>query len=181
MTALRETPALTTAPDFTADAPETVTPLSALPPLSARDFLHLNAIDAWASLAAGTRPSYIDLRDYYQQMHKAFEPGNGRRNPLDGFRSQGEEIAIRHGLTVQDEGGDPLRPDVDDAITGLITGAIWFGITTGHYTITGGRYRIPRRLRKYLEADGLGLPRPARRGWLTRCLRALADKLEAAR
>lgn len=42
-----------------------------------------------------------------------------------------------------DERGD-LLPEVDDAITGLITAAIWFGITTGYFTLTGS-YSIPRK------------------------------------
>lgn len=182
MTALRENPAQATAPDFTADAPRNIPPLSALPPLSARDFLHLNAIDAWASAAAGKRPSRIDPRFWYQQMHEAFETGDGTGNLLDQFHYHWEHIALRHGFTIRDERGG-LLPGAHDAITGLITSAIWFGITTGHFTVTGGEYRIPRRLSRYLEADGLGLPRPdqvraeaatGRHGcWLSRCLRGL--------
>jgi hypothetical protein len=34
---------------------------------------------------------------------------------------------------VNDERGD-LLPELDDTITGLITTAIWFGITTGYLT-----------------------------------------------
>ena len=34
---------------------------------------------------------------------------------------------------MHDERGD-LLPELDDAITGLITTAIWFGITTGYLT-----------------------------------------------
>jgi hypothetical protein len=49
-----------------------------------------------------------------------------------------------------------------------------------HFTITGGEYRIPRRLKKYLKADGLGLPRPPRRGWLARCLHRVTGMREAA-
>ena len=43
-----------------------------------------------------------------------------------------------------DEHGD-LLPGLDNAVTGTITAAIWFGITTGYFTLTGS-YRIPRRL-----------------------------------
>jgi hypothetical protein len=34
---------------------------------------------------------------------------------------------------------------VDDAVTRIITDAIWFGITTGYLTLTGGRYSISRK------------------------------------
>jgi hypothetical protein len=44
---------------------------------------------------------------------------------------------------VHDGHGD-LLPGVDAAITRTVTAAIWFGITTGYLTLTGG-YRVPRR------------------------------------
>jgi hypothetical protein len=44
---------------------------------------------------------------------------------------------------VHDERGD-LLAELDDAITGLIATAIWFGITAGYLTLTGS-YHIPRK------------------------------------
>jgi hypothetical protein len=55
-----------------------------------------------------------------------------------------EDIVREHAITITDEDGD-LLPDLDDAITGLITAAIWFGITTGYFIIAGGSYHIPRK------------------------------------
>lgn len=45
---------------------------------------------------------------------------------------------------MDDEHGDP-RPDVLLAITRTVSAAIWFGLTTGHLTLTDGRYHIPRK------------------------------------
>jgi hypothetical protein len=43
-----------------------------------------------------------------------------------------------------DDLASDLLSEVDDAVTDLITSAIWFGITTGYLTLAGS-YQIPRR------------------------------------
>jgi hypothetical protein len=55
------------------------------------------------------------------------------------FYCRWEEIAERHGFPSRD-----LLPEVDDAITGLVTAAIWFGVTTWYLTLADG-YHVPRR------------------------------------
>lgn len=77
------------------------------------------------------------------------------QNLFGQFYPRWEEIADRHGFPVADERGD-LVPKVADAITGLITAAIWFGITTGHHAIACGRYHIPRRLMPYCGSTAGG-------------------------
>jgi len=52
-------------------------------------------------------------------------------------------LAKEHGVTITDEDGDFLRP-LEAAVNDLIAAAIWFGITTGHYTLTG-ECSTPRR------------------------------------
>ncbi len=44
---------------------------------------------------------------------------------------------------LNDESGD-LLPEVNDAVTGLITSAIWFGVTTGYLALAGSCH-VPRR------------------------------------
>lgn len=44
---------------------------------------------------------------------------------------------------MQDARGD-LLPEVEDAVTGLITAAVWFGITAGYLTLTSS-CSIPHR------------------------------------
>lgn len=51
------------------------------------------------------------------------------------------------------EDGDVL-PDVLDAISRTVSAAIWFGLVTGHLTLTGS-YRMPRKGRVLLP-PGLG-------------------------
>jgi hypothetical protein len=76
-------------------------------------------------------------------MCEAFET-SGSQNPIDEFYCTWEDVAREHAITVTDGHGD-LLPELDAAITGLITAAIWFGITTGYFTIAGGTYHIPRK------------------------------------
>jgi hypothetical protein len=46
-----------------------------------------------------------------------------------------------------------LLPEVDEAVTGLITTTIWFGITAGYLTLTGS-HGIPARSRDGAEDRG---------------------------
>jgi hypothetical protein len=57
-------------------------------------------------------------------------PGSGPRTPTS--RRAGS-APVSSGFTVHDEPGD-LLPELDDATTGLITTAIWLGITSGYLT-----------------------------------------------
>jgi hypothetical protein len=111
--------------------------------MSARDTLHLATIEAWQAIASSRPAPRLDLLALYQAICEVFET-NGRQNPFDQFDSTWEDIARQHASTITDEHGD-LLPDLDDAITSLITAAIWFGITTGYFTIAGGRCHIPRK------------------------------------
>ena len=85
----------------------------------------------------------LDLLALYQAICEASEI-SGSQNPIDQFYSNWEDVARQHAITVTDEHGD-LLPDLDDAITGLITAAIWSGISIGYFTIAGGHYHIPRK------------------------------------
>jgi hypothetical protein len=112
------------------------------PPDNARDFLHLAAIGAWQAIASGRSAPGIDPVVLCQEMDEAFKDSDGT-HLTDQFYCRWETIADRHGFPVHDEHGD-LLPEVDDEVTGLITAAIWFGITTGYLTLAGS-YQVPRR------------------------------------
>jgi hypothetical protein len=78
-----------------------------------------------------------------REMNDAFRASDGTH--LTGqFYCRWEAIAGRHGFPVHDEHGD-LLSEVDDKITGLITAAIWFGVTTGHLALASSHH-VPRRL-----------------------------------
>jgi hypothetical protein len=117
-------------------------PLSQRRCLASRDFLHLAAIEAWQAISSGKPVPRIDPVVLYQEMYEAFRASDGT-SLTDQFYCRWEEVASEHGFAVTDECGD-LMPEVDDAVTGLVTAAIWFGITTGYLTLAGS-YHIPRR------------------------------------
>jgi hypothetical protein len=112
-------------------------------PMNARDFLHLAAIRAWQAIANGQPAPQLDLLDLRLEIYEAFETSGGH-NPVDQIYDTWLELARQHGIPVAGDLGD-LLPDLDDAITGTITAAVWFGITTGYFTLTR-RYHIPRKL-----------------------------------
>ena len=58
------------------------------------------------------------------------------------------ELAPECGIAVTDE-DDELRPGIGQAITRTVTASVWFGVTTGCLTPTGG-WGIPSRLTLYL-------------------------------
>lgn len=60
----------------------------------------------------------------------SLSPGERSRTPT--ARQVGSE-PVSSDFTVHDEPGD-LLPELDDATTGLITTAIWLGITSGYLT-----------------------------------------------
>jgi hypothetical protein len=113
------------------------------PPLPAgpREVLHLAAIEAWQSLASGRPAPVLDPVVLYQVMYDVFTAGDGI-SPVEQLIEDWYGLARQCGIRVHDEHGD-LQPDIDDAITRTVTAAIWFGITTGYLTLTGGSYRIP--------------------------------------
>jgi hypothetical protein len=113
------------------------------PPDNPRDFLHLAAIDAWQAIASGKPVPRIDPVALCQEMCEAFETGDGG-NLVDQIHGTWLNLARQHGIPVADEQGD-LLPELDSAITDTITAAIWFGITTGYFTIAGGAYYVPRK------------------------------------
>lgn len=112
------------------------------PPASARDLLHLAAIEAWRAIASGKPVPAIDPAGLRTEIYEAFETGDGR-NLVDQLYGTWLDLARQHGIPVADEHGD-LLPGLDDAITATITAAVWFGITTGSLTLTGS-YHIPRK------------------------------------
>jgi hypothetical protein len=79
----------------------------------------------------------------FQELHDLFAHG-ASITPVELLIADWYELARRCSLDVNDEHGE-LRPDVDEAITRVVTAAIWFGVTTGHHAITGGAHSIPRK------------------------------------
>ncbi len=75
-------------------------------------------------------------------------------SPVEQLIEDWHELARQCGINVSDEDGE-LRPDVDEAITRTVTAAVWFGITTGHHTLTGG-YSTPRRFTPYFDRADYG-------------------------
>jgi hypothetical protein len=80
-----------------------------------------------------------------QEIYEAFVTSDGHQ--VDQLCEDWLELARHCGIAVDDEHGD-LRPDILDAISRTVSAAIWYGLTTGYLTLTGG-YHIPR---KYLPA-----------------------------
>jgi hypothetical protein len=113
-----------------------------LPPAEPRDLLHLAAIEAWQALASGEPAPDIDPLSLQQAIYEVFSAGNCI-SPVEQLCEDWYGLARSYGIRVDDEDGD-LLPDVDDAITRTVTAAIWFGITTGYFALTGS-YHIPRK------------------------------------
>ena len=114
------------------------------PPQDPRNFLHLCAIQAWRALASGQPAPALDPVVLEQEISDAF----GGNSPLDQLCEDWLEAARERGITVDDEDGDIL-PDIIRTISPVITAAFWSGLTTGHFTIAGGRYVVPRKLMPY--------------------------------
>ena len=110
---------------------------------SARDDLHQAAIEAWQASARQEPVPAMDPVELFQELHDLFAPGAGV-TPVEQLIEDWYELARQCGINVNDEDGE-LRPDVDEAITRIVTASVWFGITTGHHAITGGAHSIPRR------------------------------------
>jgi hypothetical protein len=113
-------------------------------PEDPRDLLHLVTIRTWQALAGGRPAPDLDPADLEQAIYQAFGTGDGW-HPVDRLCEGWLEAARHCGLAVDDEQGDLARPDVLDAIGRTVSAAIWFGLTTGYLTLTGGRYGIPRK------------------------------------
>lgn len=113
------------------------------PPLpdDPRGFLHLLAIQAWQAIASGRPAPAIAPCELCLVISDAFETPGG--NLSDQVYDTWCRLAEEHGLTITDEDGDFLEP-LEAAVSGLIAAAIWFGITTGYYTLAG-QYSIPRK------------------------------------
>jgi hypothetical protein len=120
------------------------------PSLEPLDFLHLSAIRTWQALASRRPAPDLDRADLQQVIYEVFVTSDGRYQ-VDQLCEGWLAAARQCGIAVEDEHGD-LRPDLLDAITHTVTDAIWFGLTTGYLTLTGGNYTIPRKL---LGARGL--------------------------
>jgi len=113
------------------------------PPLDPVDFLHLSAIRTWQALASRRPAPDLDRADLQQVIYEVFVTSDGRYQ-VDQLCEGWLTLARQCGIAVGDEHGD-LRLDMLDAITRTVTEAIWFGLTTGYVTLTGGNYTIPRR------------------------------------
>jgi hypothetical protein len=110
---------------------------------SARDDLHLAAIRAWQALARQQPAPAMDPAELFQELHDLFAHG-ASVTPVEQLVEDWYELARQCGINVNDEDGE-LRPDVDEAITRIVTASVWFGITAGHHAITGGAHSVPRR------------------------------------
>jgi hypothetical protein len=119
--------------------------LSAALQASARDDLHLAAIRAWQALARQQPAPAMDPAVLFQELHDLFAPG-ASITPVEQLIADWYELARQCGLDVNDEDGE-LRPDIDEAITRVVTAAIWFGITSGHHAIAGSSHSIPPQVR----------------------------------
>ncbi len=112
------------------------------PPTEARDLLHLAAIQAWQALASGQPAPGLDP-DLEQAIYEAFVTRDGHAQ-VDLLCEDWLEVARQCGIAVDDGHGN-LLPDVLDAISHTVSAAIWYGLTTGYLTMTGGSYHIPRK------------------------------------
>jgi hypothetical protein len=110
---------------------------------SARDVLHLAAIEAWQAIAHGQPAPGMDPAELFQDLHDVFGPGTSI-TPVEQLIEDWYELARRCGINVNGEDGE-LRPDIDQAITRIVTASIWFGITAGYHTIAGGTHFVPRK------------------------------------
>jgi hypothetical protein len=125
----------------------TVTDLPACDPAavaaSARDDLHLAAVEAWQAIARRQPAPDMDPAELFQELHDLFATGTSI-TPVEQLIEDWYELARKCGINVTDEHGE-LRPDIDQAITRVVTASIWFGITTGYHAIAGGVHFVPRK------------------------------------
>lgn len=117
--------------------PDLPAPLQA----SARDDLHLAAIEAWQALARRRPAPAMDPAELFQELHDLFASASSI-TPVEQLIEDWYELARQCGINVNDVDGE-LRPDVDEAITRVVTASIWFGVTTGYHAIAGGAHSIP--------------------------------------
>jgi hypothetical protein len=109
----------------------------------ARDALHQAAVEAWQAVARRQPAPDLDPDELFQALHLLFAPGSAI-SPVEQLIEDWYELARQCGINVNDDNGE-LRPDVDEAITRVVTASIWFGITTGHHAIAGGAHFVPRK------------------------------------
>jgi hypothetical protein len=93
--------------------------------------------EAWQAISSGKTVPRIDPVVLCQEMDEAFRASEGT-HLTDQFYCRWEALADRHGFSVHDDHGG-LLPEVNDEITGLITAAIWFGVTTGYLALAWRR------------------------------------------
>ena len=109
----------------------------------ARDALHQAAVEARQAVARRQPAPDLDPDELFQALHLLFAPGSAI-SPVEQLIEDWYELARQCGINVNDENGE-LRPDVDEAITRVVTASIWFGITTGHHAVAGGVQFVPRQ------------------------------------
>jgi|SRR5215467_210953 len=114
------------------------------PPLSELDYLHLSALRTWMALSQGRPAPALDTEYLYQLIYTQFRDRDGQ-SQVDRLCEQWLSAAREYGLAVEYGDGN-LLPGVLDATTHTVSEAIWFGLTQGHVTMTGGAYHVPRRL-----------------------------------
>src|SRR5579859_7767492 len=105
---------------------------------SSRDDLYLAAIEAWQALARRQPTPAMDPAELFQELHDLFASG-ASITPVEQLIEDWYELARQCGINVNDEHGE-LRPDVDEAITRVVTASIWFGVTTGYHAIASGAH-----------------------------------------
>jgi hypothetical protein len=110
----------------------------------AREDLRQAAVEARQAIARRQPAPDLDPSELFQALHLLFAPGSAI-SPVEQLIEDWYELARQCGINVNDENGE-LRPEIDEAITSVVTASIWFGITTGHHAIEGGAHFVPRKL-----------------------------------
>ena len=85
----------------------------------------------------------MDPAELFQELHDLFAPGDSI-TPVEQLIEDWYELARECGINVNAEHGE-LRPDVDEAITRVVTASIWFGVTAGYHAIAGGAHFVPNK------------------------------------
>ena len=85
----------------------------------------------------------MDPAELFQELHDLFAPGDSI-TPVEQLIEDGYELSRECGINVNAEHGE-LRPDVDEAITRVVTASIWFGVTAGYHAIAGSAHFVPNK------------------------------------
>jgi hypothetical protein len=111
--------------------------------LSPLDYLYLSVIQTWVALSEDSPAPTLGRQDLHEAIYSEFRTHDGQHH-VDRLCDEWLAAAREIGLAVEDDDGD-LLPDVCEAITHTVSEAIWFALTEGYATMTGGRYDVPHR------------------------------------